>query len=488
LNLRGTGEAGLTFAVPTYVFIVSMAVVLGLGIAKAIAGRGHPAPVFAPPPLPGGTETVGLWLLMRSFASGCTAMTGVEAVSNGVSAFREPTVKNAQRTLTGIVAILALLLLGIGYLARAYHVAAMDQSHPGYQSVVSQLVGAVVGRGLIYYLTLGSVLAVLCLSANTSFVDFPRLCHLLAKDDFLPRTFAAAGRRLVYSAGVLILALAAGLLLAAFGGITDRLIPLYAVGAFLAFTLSQVGMVMHWRKTMGNRSEHNLVGLEKYGKSRSYVKLWVNGVGAAGTAGALTIILAAKFTQGAWLTMIAIPLMIVLFRSVHRRYAQFEQQMKCLQPVDLTHNEPLVVFIPVTAWNRVTSKTLRFALRLSADVVAIHISNLEGDAAAGDASAFRQQWAQQVEQPACAAGVPPPKLVLPVSPYREFTGPILTEIDKVKSHSPRRQVVVVLPRVIEKHWWAALLHSRRASQLRTALRRREDFRAVVIEVPWFVEE
>ena len=192
-----------------------------------------------------------MWLVLRAFASGCTAMTGVEAVSNGVTTFRDPSVKYAQRTLTVIVAILAVLLAAIAYLAHAYGIGAMDQNLPGYQSVLSQLTAAVVGRGWCYYLTICSVLAVLSLSANTSFVDFPRLCRLIAQDDFLPRSFAISGRRLVYTFGVLFLTAAAGLLLVVFDGITDRLIPLYAVGAFTAFTLSQAGMVMHWRKQLG---------------------------------------------------------------------------------------------------------------------------------------------------------------------------------------------------------------------------------------------
>ncbi len=274
VNLRGTGEAGLAFALPTYLFIVTMVVVLAIGIVRVLLAHGHPVPCYPPGALPGAQVTVGLWLLLRSFASGCTAMTGVEAVSNGVSAFQEPRVKNAHRTLTLIVAILAVLLIGIAYLARAYNIGAMDQSDPGYQSILSQLIGAVVGRGWFYYITIAGILAVLCLSANTSFVDFPRLCHLIAKDDFLPSYFAAIDRRLVYSTGVLFLAVAAGLLLIGFSGITDDLIPLFAVGAFLAFTLSQAGMVIHWRKRLKDSS------LRGSGESASVIQLrqWVNGV------------------------------------------------------------------------------------------------------------------------------------------------------------------------------------------------------------------
>ena len=206
VNLRGTLEAGVVFSVPTYLFVASFGGVLLFGVAKVLIAGGSPVPVVSPPPLPAATEGVTLWLLLRAFASGCTAMTGVEAVSNGVSAFRDPTVKHAHRTLTVIVLILGLLLAVISYFSPAYGVGAMDETQPDYQSVLSQLAGAIVGRGVIYFIAIGSLLAVLCLSANTSFVDFPRLCRLVARDGYLPRAFAMPGRRLVYSVGILWLA------------------------------------------------------------------------------------------------------------------------------------------------------------------------------------------------------------------------------------------------------------------------------------------
>jgi amino acid transporter len=480
INLRGTAEGGVAFAPPTYLFIASMGLVLALGIAKAVAAGGHPHAVVAPPELRPAAEGVGIWLLLRAFASGCTAMTGVEAVSNGVSAFKEPTVKNAHRTLTWIVAVLAVLLGGIAYLARAYQVGAMDQEKPQYQSVISQLTGAVVGRGVLYYVTLASVLAVLCLSANTSFVDFPRLCRLIAKDDFLPRGFAAIGRRLVYSVGVLFLAASAGLLLAAFRGITDKLIPLYAVGAFLAFTLSQTGMVMHWRKQRGDPASPRGGGRR--------LKMGINGIGAIATAIALAIILAAKFIEGAWITMLAIPVMLTIFKLVHRHYLLFEQQVACPKALDVGDCEAPVVLLPIRGWDHPTRKSLRFGMLLSTDVFALHLSNLEGDAADDEAARVRQEWAERVEAPARGAGLPPPRLELVRTPYREFITPLLEQIDKFKEQFPHRLVAVIIPEVVEKHWWQAVLHSRRASRLRLALRMREDYRVVVIDLPWFLQE
>ena len=224
-------------------FVVTLLIAIGVGISRSLMSGGHPNAIVPPPAVMSPTKAVTFWLLMRSFASGCTAMTGVEAVSNGVPLFAEPRVKRAEWTLTIIVATLAILLAGIAYLSRAYHIGAMDQQQAGYQSIISQVVAAVLGRGPIYYITIASVLSALVLSANTSFADFPRVCRLLTEDDFLPAGFVNRGRRLVYSLGIGVLALISGIILIAFGGITDKLIPLFAVGAFGAFTLSQAGMV-----------------------------------------------------------------------------------------------------------------------------------------------------------------------------------------------------------------------------------------------------
>jgi amino acid transporter len=497
LNLRGTGEAGIAFALPTYLFVLSMFTVLGLGIVKSIVSGGHPHPLVVPPAIPAAAASISGWLLLRSFASGCTAMTGVEAVSNGVGAFQEPTIKNAHKTLALIVAILGILLSGVAYLSHAYNIGAMVQTKGGYQSVLSQLVGAVVGRNWFYYLTMSCVLMVLCLSANTSFVDFPRLCRLIAKDDFLHRSFAAVGRRLVYSVGVLFLATASGLLLAAFGGITDRLIPLYAVGAFLAFTLSQSGMVVHWLKqsrgsstpeTDVNKPSQHSQRNSKGAQAHYQLKLWVNGLGAIATAAALSIILAAKFVEGAWITVLAIPLMLTAFRLVHRHYLLIEKQIKCPEPLDVTHEDPPVVLVPIHRWDRLVAKSLKFGMLLSTDVIAVHLSNLDGDAAEDEASRMRRQWAEMVEGPAKGANLPPPTLEMVRTPFREFITPLLERIDKLSSRYPRRLIVVIIPEIVETHWWNMLLHGRRASRFRSALRARHDARVVVVDVPWYIKD
>lgn len=474
VNLRGTTESGLVFALPTYLFLGSFFVLLGLGVVRAVLSGGSPRPVVPPPPLAAAAGGLSAWLMIRAFASGCTAMTGVEAVSNGVSAFREPGVRNAHRTLTAIVASLGLLLAGVAWLSRAFGIGAMDQTRPEYQSVLSQLAAALVGRGVFYYVAICSLLAVLMLSANTSFVGFPRLCRLIAQDRFLPAGFAAVGRRLVFSVGILFLTTTAGLLLVAFRGITDRLIPLFAVGAFLAFTLSQTGMVMHWWRGRGR---------EKGGRRH----LLVNGLGAAMTAIALAVIIAAKFLEGAWITLLAIPLLILLFKVIHGYYARVDRELWEPRPLELDKNDPPVVVIPTESWNRLTRKALRFAMLLSPGVIAVHLSELEGEDAKEETRTLWERWEVDVQQPARQAGLPMPRLVFLNSPYREFLDPLLGFLEEVQREFPDRTIAVVVPELIKDRWWQYVLHNRRARLLRMALLRRGGERVVVIGVPWHLE-
>src|ERR1022692_2700275 len=289
INMRGIKDAGSAFLIPTYLFVGTLLLVIIVGAVRAIAAGGHPMPIVAPPRLPASASLLTFWLLAKVFASGCTAMTGVEAVSNGVMAFREPTQKNARRTLTIIILLLMIFLAGIALLCRAYSIGATDPGAAGYQSILSQLAAAVMGRGWFYYVTIGSILAVLALSANTSYADFPRLTRAIAQRDYLPHVFLIRGRRLLYSHGIYALVGFTALLLIVFGGVTDRLIPLFAIGAFLAFTLSQAGMVMHWKRVGGAGARHRMV---------------INGVGAVATGITLLVILIAKFTAGAWITAI----------------------------------------------------------------------------------------------------------------------------------------------------------------------------------------
>ncbi len=466
VNLRGVRESGVVFGLPTYLFVGSLLVVLGIGVVRTVVQGGHPTPVVPPAPLPAGVAAASVWLLLRSFASGCTAMTGVEAVSNGVSAFAQPAVKNAHRTLTVIVVVLAVLLAGIAYLSRAYGIGAMDQEQEGYQSVISQLVSAVVGRGLFYYVAIAGVLAVLALSANTSFAGFPRLCRLIADDNFLPHAFTARGRRLVHSVGIMILTGLSGSLLIAFGGITNRLIPLFAVGAFGAFTLSQAGMVMHWKRAGGPGSAAALV---------------VNAVGAVATAIALAVILIAKFVEGAWITLVLIPVMLILFGRVKQHYDRVSEQTRFPRAIDLSQSEPPVVVVPLSGWNIITERALRFGLQLSPDVIAVYVSRSEGDD-----NALRRDWEEYVKTPIREAGLPEPSLQIISSPYRRLVRPLVEYVNRLKDGHPSRLIAVIIPELVETHWYQYLLHNHRAMWLKADLLLEEDQRVVVINVPWYL--
>ena len=466
VNLRGTKESGVVFALPTYLFIISLLGVVALGVVKTLLSRGSPVPVEVPPALPAAAFSVHLWLLAKAFASGCTAMTGVEAVSNGITVFAKPQVKRAQQTLTVIVVILGLLLAGIAYLCTAYHIGAADPDGKNYQSVLSQLVAAIIGRGILYYVTIGSVLAVLALSANTGFADFPRLCRLLAEDEYLPHTFANRGRRLVYSWGICILSLLTGLLLIIFGGITDRLIPLFAIGAFLAFTLSQAGMVQHWRKLQ---------------KGQVSVPLLINGFGTVATALAMAVILCAKFADGAWITLLLIPGLYITFRSVKKHYLSVESETANPNPLTVGTRESPLVVVPLGRWSTISANALQFAMMISDDVVALHISS-----DSSSLTALQRQWESYVEDPCHKAGVTPPRLVTVASPYRRLFNPLLDYIKDLQSNHPERSIAVVLPELVENRWYQYLLHNQRATWLKAALLLRGDRRIIVINVPWYL--
>lgn len=483
VNLRGTRDSGLAWAIPTYLFVLLLGGTLAFGAVKVISGGGHADPVVPPPPLTHAAEAVTLWLLLRAFASGCTAMTGVEAVSDGVSAFRAPAVKHAHATLSAIVVILGVLLVGIAFLARAYGIGAMDQAQPGYQSVLSQMIGAIYGRGWLYYVTIGSVLAVLCLSANTSFVDFPRMGRLVAQDGYLPRAFALPGRRLVYTAGVLFLTAGSGALLIAFGGITDRLIPLFAIGAFLSFTMSQAGMAAHWWHAM-----HGRRGEERAGSRwlSAPAKLGINGTGAVATGIALCIILAAKFREGAWLTVLILPLTVLLLRAIGRFNDDVDRQVLTgsQRALDLTDHRPPVALIPIGRWDRLARNAVEFARHLTPDITALHVMKLEGPDGGDAEQRLRGEWAELVEAPARRAGVEPPRLILVPSPYRSVLAPLLKGIASVQEHMPGRRIVIVLPELVEKSWWGVLMHGHREQRLRRKLLRYCGTGVAIVSVPW----
>ena len=469
VNLRGVKEAGSAFEAPTYFFVGTLAVVILIGLYKVVASGGHPVAVVAlgqaAGRAPAALQVVGAWILLKAFASGCTALTGVEAVSNGVQAFRKPVVPAARATLTAIIAILIVLLGGIAVLVRYYGIMATDPGAPGYQSVLSMVTAAVAGKGIFYDVTMLSVLLVLCLSANTSFADFPRLCRMIARDDYLPHSLATRGRRLVFSQGIWALAILAGLLLILFRGVTDRLIPLFAVGAFLAFTLSQAGMVGHWRR--------NSSGFEA---ARGML---INGVGALATGITVMVIVVAKFAEGAWVVvLLLLPAMLVFMGRVRRHYEWVGKEVALTSAMVLNTQDlkPPIVIVPVDQWNAATEKALQFAMTLSPDVEALHVMC--------DADEDRPAWKWAEDPP---AGTPGPKLVTLPSPFRLVVHPIVDYVLKVEKENADRTVAVVIATMVERHSYHYFLHNQRGQMLTALLLLGGDERINIVNVPWYLK-
>ncbi len=467
INLRGVKDTGTAFILPTFLFVGTLLTLIGVGMWKTVHAGGNPLPVAPiPPALPATVGSLGLWMLMKAFASGCAAMTGVEAVSNGVMAFGEPRVKRAQRTLTVIIGILMVLLFGIAYLAKAYRVMPMEPEGAGYQSLLSLLVTAVFGRGWFYYTTMGSVLLALALSANTAFADFPRLTRAIATHDYLPHVFILRGRRLLFSHGVYALTGFTAVILILFGGVTDRLIPLYAIGAFLAFTLSQAGMVIHW------------MNMEKHPG-----RLWhmfVNGFGAVATGITLIIVLVAKFVAGAWVTALLVPFLIGIMMAVKRHYTRVKREMKDKTPLNLVNLEQPIVVIPMARWDRITEKAMRFGLLLSKDIKVVHVHSDDEE------EALEPIWEENILTPIRREGLTEPELVTIPSNYRFIITPLMDYILELEDQNPGRKVAVLLPELVVRHWWENALHNQRVQLLKLLLLLKGNQRIVVVNIPWYL--
>jgi amino acid transporter len=464
INMRGVHDTGVVFMIPTYLFTGTLLIVIAVGAWHVMNSAGHPHPVTPLPTLPAPITLVSWWLILKVFSSGCTAMTGVEAVSNGVMAFRDDTRKNAKMTLTIIIVLLAALLAGIALLCRAYGIAATNPDGPGYESVLSMLTRAIMGHGWFYYVTIGSVLLVLALSANTAFADFPRLTRVIALDDYMPHIFLLRGRRLLYSWGIYVLVALTALLLIVFGGVTDRLIPLFAVGAFMAFTLSQAGMVMHWKR-----------------KGGAPVRMLVNGLGAVATGITAIVVLVAKFVEGAWITALLIVVMILLMRAVKRHYVTVDHDValdRPIVPAEIT--EPIVV-LPIDRWSRITEKALSFALSMSNDIRCLHVQ------IADEPDEICQDWEKNVGTPLRAAGKCVPKLEILQSPFRYVLAPVVDYVLAAERETNFKKICVLVPELVVRHWWENLLHNRRADLLKVILLVRGNRRIVVINIPWYLE-
>jgi amino acid transporter len=466
INLRGVKEAGIVFMMPTYLFVGSLGIMIIGGVVRVILSGGHPLPVTVLPQAPIQMHAASLWLLIRVFASGCTALTGVEAVSNGVRAFKEPAVKNAQKTLTIIIIILAFLLAGISYLVKVYGIVATDPGRPGYQSVLSMLLAAVFGKGVFYYVAIGSILLVLSLSANTAFADFPRLCRAISQNNYLPHGFAQRGRRLVYTHGIVVLAVLTAVILTVFNGVTDRLIPLYAVGAFLAFTLSQAGMVRHWAKRRGPHWIKSAL---------------VNGLGAVVTAITVMVVLVAKFTEGAWITILFIPMVVLGFQAVRRHYHNVTVASHCSVPVEpLALKTPPLAVVPVDRWSAITKQGLELAARLTPEVIAVHVEPGEHYVL------LQEDWERYVAKPYRDAGARPPELKVLPSPYRFVVLPVVQYVLELADEFPERQILVVIPEFVEDHWYEYFLHNQRARLLEWMILAKGNKRIFTVASPYYI--
>jgi len=468
VNMRGVKDTGAAFIIPTFLFVGTLTITIVIGAIHVFKAGGAPiAAAEMPHPSPQLIGTLSLWLLMKAFSNGCAAMTGVEAVSNGVMAFRDPRAKNAQRTLSVIIGILIVLLFGTAWLAKKYGIMAMDQGLPGYQSLLSLIVMAVFGRGWFFQFTMWSVFLALCLSANTAFADFPRLTRAIALNDFLPHVFVLRGRRLLFSYGIYALTFMTAVLLIAFRGRVDQLISLYAIGAFLAFTLSQAGMVVHWKKLKG---EH---------RGRHW-HMCVNGTGAIATGITTIIVLVAKFSSGAWITALLVPTLIVLMVTIKKHYRRVNGEVVEMSPLNLTNMQQPLVVIPMARWDRMTEKALRYALLLSKEIKVVNVIGADGE------ETLDAVWDANVIKPIRAQGLHEPELVTLHSNIRLVINPLMDYILELEQQNPDRKITVLLPELVVRHWWEYFLHNQRVQMLKLLLLLKGKQRIIVVNIPWYL--
>ncbi len=451
-NLRGVRESGTIFMAPTYVYIVLILSMVGVGIARLASGS---LPDYSPPAewltAEGGGEALGILLLLRAFSSGAAALTGVEAISDGVPAFKPPEWRNARVTLVWAAAIFATLFLGISFMASTLGIIPDPTEE---QTVLSQIARLLVGDGAFFVLIQIATVLVLALAANTAFADFPRLSSFLARDRFMPRAFAFRGERLAFTTGIIALSGVAALLLVVFEASVTALIPLYTLGVFLAFTLSQTGMVVRWWRRREAGWRRGLV---------------INGVGAATTGVIALIVVESKFLSGAWMVVIAIPLLVMLMLSIRRHYWAVDESLKGAQTpaVRVSAAVPFVI-VPIARLDEAARRAIAFANSVSPDATAVHVTN-DTD----EADALRAQW------PEWSGGA---ELVVIESPYRALIGPLLAYLDVLQRHDPTRPVLVVINEFVPRHWWENLLHNQTALRLKLRLFSRPN--TIVADVPY----
>jgi amino acid transporter len=432
-NLRGIRESGRIFALPTYFFLVSLLTLIGVGAWRYLTGQ--VAPAVAVPAEVGSLQGLGTFLVLRAFANGCTAMTGVEAVSNGVPAFKPPEAKNAATTLVIMAGLCVTLFLSITLLTQAYGLGPRED-----ETIVSQLARAVFGgRGPAYYAVQAATMLILVLAANTAYSDFPRLASILARDRFLPRQLMNQGDRLAFSNGIVVLSLLAGALIVVFGGDTHSLIPLYMIGVFVSFTLSQAGMVMRWRRQ---------------GEPGWRTHAALNALGAVFTSLVLLVVAVTKFSEGAWIIIVLIPVHVLWFQGVHRHYSRVGAQLS-LRDYEPEPHRTNTVIVPIGGVHRAVLQALQYAQSLSPDVRAVYV-----DLDPGTTQRVREEWERW------GNGVP---LIVLESPYRSLMEPLLEYVEKVDAERPHDYVTILLPEFVPARWWHHLLHNQQALLIKGAL-------------------
>ncbi|HEY4690988.1 MAG TPA: APC family permease [Anaerolineae bacterium] len=454
INLRGLRETGTLMAIPVYLFLFAFFAMLIAGYFRLFAEGPGVLVMVAPP----AAEAVSLFLILHAFATGCTALTGIEAISNGVPAFRPPESKNAGRTLLVMAVLMGMLFVGSVGLTQLLAVVAGPQ-----ETILSALARRALGNGVPYLLVQIATMLILAVAANTSFAGFPRVAALLAADGFLPRQLTGLGDRLVFANGIFLLSGATALLIVVFGGDTHALVPLFAIGAFLAFTLSQTGMVVHWWRGRGPRWPP---------------KLLVNGLGALATAAALIVIGISKFTEGAWITIVVIPMMVILFYRIRAHYRDVRRQLSLRGLPPSIRPFPVVrAVVPISGVHRGMIDAVDFARSISKDVTAVYIE-LEP----GSSKRVQETWARWWPDV--------PLVVLP-SPYRSIVGPLLDFLDETdRQHNDGQQAVIVLPEFVPAKWWHGLLHNQTSALIKRALlyhRRQFGYQRAFIDVPYHLK-
>lgn len=451
INLRGIRESGTFFAIPTYLFLIGLAAMLAIGFVRNMAEgfTVHPPSreVMA------GTGSITIFLILRAFSSGCSAMTGVEAISDGVPAFRPPEWINARKTLTAMIIILTTMFAGITFLSHQYGAIPLEQSASGYETVVSQIArGVFGGKNVAYYYLQIATMAILIMAANTAYSDFPRLAYFMARDKYMPSQFTFRGDRLAYTFGIVTLGAMSIIVMVIFGAQVERLIPLYAFGVFTSFTLSQLGMVVRWQR----RREPGWM-----------VSRVLNALGAAVTGMVAIVVGMTKFTHGAWIVILLIPIMVSIFKAIHRHYVDAAREMAVDGPVEIPTITNIVV-VPFASVNRITLQTLAYAQSISKHITAVHVTD---DAERGD----------EVQAAWTSLKTPIPLTIIE-SPYRSLVGPLLNYIGELQAQAPNAVLTVVLPEYVPSHFWEQMLHNQTALRIKAALLFRPG--VVVTSVPY----